>query len=381
MGIYTNSKLINPIIGGKSIDGIVKNNNLVYKHSKVHIYGIKRALNSSSSQWERTDDAIDLIANAQVGTDSVVNDFDSLYPWSDIYTYSWNKDTDEEIRYDDPSFNYTDDYIFTKIPEFWYKRWQDNTNEYIQIATGKAEGFILCNEFSVGRYSICTDFKSKSGTDYLTSETRAYFRENARSLNSNLGILDWRYFLLQILYLVEYADYNSQKKLGNGVCARSQMVGSGECDLLGMKSGRIPNGLSVIYRGIENIFGNVEQYIDGININNYQIYICYDPTKYSDDLFNEDYQKISYRACSYSDYISKLGYDSNHSLISMPVQASGSNSTYICDYFNINTGSRIVGVGGAFNGGTYQVGLWNWDFHNDSSSKYYGIGARLLKYQ
>lgn len=29
--------------------------------------------------------------------------------------------------------------------------------------------------------------------------------------------MDTRYFILQLLYLVEYADYNSQSKLGRGV--------------------------------------------------------------------------------------------------------------------------------------------------------------------
>lgn len=29
--------------------------------------------------------------------------------------------------------------------------------------------------------------------------------------------MNYHYFLLQMLYLVEYADYNSQSKLGNGI--------------------------------------------------------------------------------------------------------------------------------------------------------------------
>ena len=42
------------------------------------IYGIKRSLTTSSSAWERIKDAVGLVANAQVGTTPVRNDFDEI---------------------------------------------------------------------------------------------------------------------------------------------------------------------------------------------------------------------------------------------------------------------------------------------------------------
>lgn len=227
------------------------------------IYGIKRLLTTSSTAWERTNDAIDLYAEATHDGNLVRNDFDNIYPWSDIYTYSLNINTGKETRYDEPGFNYTDDYIFTRIPEFWWKREQSGGYETIQIATAELPGYTKSEAFSVGRYLFSGTTSaptSKSGVAPLANQTRANFRTAAKRLDG-CCLIDWRYFILQMLYLVEYADYNSQAKLGRGYCDdNSSALSNGSCDALGMKSGR-PTGndgkTGVIYRGIENIFGNI----------------------------------------------------------------------------------------------------------------------------
>lgn len=353
---------------------------------ETKIYGIKRSLTTVSSAWERTDDAVGLVANAQVGTDPVVNNFDSLYPWSDIYTYSWNKDTGEETRYDAAGFSYTDDYIFTKIPTLWYKRWQDSTHEYIQIATAELEGFTKCDEFSVGRYTMSGTTSaptSKSGVAPLVSQTRASFRTAAAKL-SGCCLIDWRYFILQILYLVEYADYNSQAKLGQGwTSGNSTALTNGSCDTLGMKSGR-PTGTDgktgVIYRGVENIFGNIWQWVDGINISSRKAYVCTDPTKYADNTTSGDYVGLSYTNASSNGYASKLGYDANRSIYAFPIAASGSETTYVCDYYYQSSGSYVAAVGGAWYH-TLTAGLFYWNLNYIASDANTYSGSRLLKYQ
>ena len=61
------------------------------------IYGVKRDIDTSSSAWERIDASKDFVANAQIGSTAVRNDFDNVYPWSAIDTYSYNLTTKEEI--------------------------------------------------------------------------------------------------------------------------------------------------------------------------------------------------------------------------------------------------------------------------------------------
>lgn len=364
----------------------VEQNSITATLTAIRIYGIKRALNSTSSQWERTDDAVGLVANATKNGGVVQNDFDSIYPWSDIKSYNYDEKTQTVNAYiGDATFKFdgSNGNVYTEYPEFYWKRWQDDNYEYIQIANMEVDGFIKSDKFSPARYPISgltSSEKSKSGVAPLRSTTRADFRTGARSLGTNIGIMDWRYFLLQILYLVEYADYNSQNTLGYGICSGS-VISSGGCDSLGMKSGCVNNDKahSVIYRGVEDIFGHIFQWIDGLNINNYQTYICYDPTKYVDNSFSGNYQKLGYVNYSSDGYVSKLGYDLNHPLISMPTQASGSDSTYMCDYYWRNSGQRVVCVGGFYGNGT-NVGLWCWSCVYSSSYTYSYIGARLLRY-
>ena len=353
----------------------------------VHIYGVRHQLTDSGTTWERLEDAIGLTANATHDGTAVTNDFDSLYPWSDIIScnYDFTNDT-VNAYYGDTSFKFdgSNGDVMTKIPEFWWKREQKDGYEYQYIADGEVEGFTKSNEFMVGRYTISGSSSavySRSGYSPLVSTKRTDFRTYARNKGTNTGIIDWRYFLLQMLYLVEYANTNSQSTLGYGVCDASFKVNSGGCDTLGMKSGCVTNDKkhSVIYRGIEDIFGNVYQWVDGININSRRTYICYNPANYVDDTFSGNYSALSYTNSSSSGYVSKLGYDSNNSLIAMPTEVSGSSSTYYCDYYDQNSGNKIACVGGDFSSGA-NVGLWYWSCYYSSSYSDSYIGSRLLKY-
>ncbi len=441
------SKLIQKIL----VNGIPqtitdKTVNIMVENSTV--YGIKRNLsNNSSSKWERTDNAIGLEANAQVGSTAVKNDFDSIYPWSDIISYNYNTTTKQRVAdYGDPNFKFdgSNGEVLTYIPEFYWKRYVEGNYEYIKISKYPIEGFNISPAFSVGRYESSYDgskLHSKSGTFPEVLQNITTFRTRSRALGSGFGQLDYHYFLLQMLYLVEYADYNSQSVLGNGevgyratdsdkalvaengvnrivittAAANSFDVGqyigigssmwnnnvaanrkilsketysvgsvsgtainfdgtavnitttsvihsvgqpSGKCNSLGMKSGALnkANRNAIIYRGIENIFGNVHKFIDGLNIKDYEAYICYDPEQYKVDTFTGAYKKVNYSlfkpvegstTTAADGYIKKLGFDSANALVGLPTEVGGSSSTYMCDTSGINSGNRIVFVGGS----------------------------------
>lgn len=443
----------------------------VYNLVNCKIYGIKRSLTTTSSEWHRTDDSIGLEANATKDGSVTYNDFDNIYPWSDIYTYNYDRTTGlETARIGDANFKFdgTNGEVLTKIPEFYYRRYRDDDYEYIQISKCPIDGFIKSEEFSVGRYDSYYDgsaIHSYSGYCPEVNRNITSFRTLSKAVGTNFGQLDWRYFLLQILYLVEYADYNSQSKLGNGATgfrvndsdkalvaessanriiintsvANSFDVGqqvsigtstawdwsvaknrtitskeayssggvtgtavyfdgdpvniavnnvlwttgqkSGTCDGLGMKSGcyKTPKN-ACIYRGIENLFGNIYQFVDGINIKDYVAYICYDPSKYEVDKFNGDYGVVGYtNANTSSTWAKKLGYDANNPLVSLTTETGGSETTNMCDYYYCNSGNRAVLVGGSFSAGTL-AGLWHWYLSNTSSNANYVIGSRLLRY-
>ena len=82
------------------------------------------------------------------------------------------------------------------------------------------------------------------------------------------------------------------------------------------------------------------QLIDGVNINNYQAYVCTDPTKYEFEKYDGDYVQAGYVNSSSSGFISKLGFDENYSLLMLPIECSGvSNTTGFTDYYNQKSGS------------------------------------------
>lgn len=358
------------------------------KENIKKIYGIRRSLTTSSSAWERIEDAVGLVANAQVGSTAVQNDFDNIYPWSDIISYNYDvKGQKINAYYGDPTFKFdgSNGDVLTKIPEFYWKRYRDANYEYILISKDKVAGYVKSEEFSVGRYTMSGSSSrvySRSGYAPLTNVNITNFRTYARNLGAGFGQMDWHYFILQMLYLVEYADFNSQSKLGGGYTNSSHTapINSGGCDFLGMKSGS-PDGTdntSVIYRGIEDIFGNVWQFVDGININANKTYICYDSDKYAVDTFSGSYKAVGYTNANVNGFASKLGYDSANPMVALPTEAVGSSDTNTCDYYYQNTDKYIALVGGRWVDGL-KCGLWYWDVGTASSYAGASSGARLLK--
>jgi len=352
------------------------------------VYGVKRSRESSDTKWERVESSIGLTANATKDGSEVTNDFDNIYPWSDIITYNYDDVTKTETaKYGDKNFKFdgSNGQVLTRIPEFYYQRTVMGGNEYIYISKDEQKGFEKSEAFSIGRYTVSgnsTKVYSRSGYTPLVNTTITNFRTYARKLGDDFGQLDYRYFILQLLYLVEYADYNCQEVLGLGNTNNTSSISSGGCNSLGMKSGSIINDgkHSMIYRGIEDIFGNVWQVVDGINIKDHVAYINYNPATYAVDTFAGDYKALSYINSLLDGYSTHLGYDTNHSLISFPTSVGANENLYISDYYYQATGNRIVLVGGRYGYGA-NAGLWFWNVEGASSNANAYISSRLLRHQ
>ena len=441
---------------------------------KGNLYGIKRKVNDNTSPaWERIGDSIGLVAKATKNGETVQNDFDSRYPWSEIISYNYDVIKKKiNAYYGDPTFKFdgTNGEVLTRIPEFYWKREIVNGYEYIYIADYAIAGFNKSEEFSVGRYDACIDEDGKlhsySGYSPSTNKNITQHRDAAKLLSDEFCMIDYRYFMLQMLYLVEYANYHSQSQLGNGIigirynandkaiiaqertntiviatndyfkvgqqiaigttvdgvsickdrtitkiteyskdttegtaitfdgepvniaigniihaCAQKE----GGCDSLGMQSGCLANDSqhAMIYRGIENIFGNVYNWIDGLNIQNYQAYICRNPKEYISDKFEVPYIKLGYVNCNEKDmYIKKLGFDEKNPDIALPIEIGGGagSSSGMCDFYSSSEGNRVALVGGHFYYGS-SAGLWCWSCSYSSATSYLSCGARLLKHQ
>ena len=197
-------------------------------------YGIKRLITDNTlPTWTRIADAEGLTANATKNGTEVENDFDNLYPWSHIRKCNVDAATGQVLAYYGETGFQADGSngeVMVKIPEFWWKRERlpdefGNVYEYIYIADYARAGYKKSEEFFVGAYIISTETTegdtiiahSRSGAIPKYNTTKANFRNYAKALGEGWQLMDYHYFLLQMLYLVEYAHYNSQSMLGNGI--------------------------------------------------------------------------------------------------------------------------------------------------------------------
>lgn len=134
-----------------------------------------------------------------------------------------------------------------------------------------------------------------------------------------------------------------------------------------------------IWNGIENLYGNIFQFVDGLNVNNNQAWVCNDANSYVSNTFASPYEQLSYVCANSSNYVQEMGYDLNHPFAMLPVVVNSVlSTTYYTDYYYQNSGQRIARFGGFWNFGT-DDGVFYWDLYYSSWGAGVNVGARLLK--
>jgi len=134
------------------------------------------------------------------------------------------------------------------------------------------------------------------------------------------------------------------------------------------------------YRGIENPFGSVWQFVDGVNITDNQAWVCKDAGQYASNVFASPYEKLSYVNCNTNGYGPvETGFDSNLPFAEFATNVTGgSTSKHYCDYYYQASGSRIALFGGDWYDGLL-AGLSYWSLSTHSSSARLDFGGRLVR--
>ena len=133
------------------------------------------------------------------------------------------------------------------------------------------------------------------------------------------------------------------------------------------------------YRGIENPWGSIYQWIDGININDHKSWIANNADDYASNVFASPYEKTDYKNAEANGYVAEMGYDSSNPFVEIPVKATGAGTaTYYADNYYQVAGQRIALFGGRWNAGA-AAGLWFWGLSASSAYTHVGSGGRLLK--
>jgi hypothetical protein len=132
------------------------------------------------------------------------------------------------------------------------------------------------------------------------------------------------------------------------------------------------------YRGIESPFGDIWQFVDGININDWQTWVCENAQNYASNVFASPYEQIGYLNHNDSGYVTEMGFDSEYPFVELAVEIGGSSSTYYSDYYYEANGQRIAQFGGRWDRGSFD-GLSYWRLNFSSGNSDSRLGGRLLK--
>lgn len=341
----------------------------------VQVYGASWD-GTSTTSWTRTDAAANFTDPVPyvAGASSYGSPFDDLQPWAGMV-----KST-------------RDNNVVVAIPKFWYKITQNGAGMKVQIADGEQDGFSVApahidrgdgngerDVVYVGRYHCDSSYKSKSGVKPVANITRSTARTSIHNTGSNLRLMDFATrFTLWLLYIVEFADWNSQAKIGYGCGNNSATENMGYTDSMPyhtgtMLSSRTTYGVGTQYRNIEGLWDNVLDWIDGCYYNSSGLNIIMNPNDFSD---SSGGTAVGVPSNGYPSAFSVKDVSGTFQMF-IPTAASGSESTYSCDCWYFGASSPCLCVGGYYsqNGG---LGMFYVTCYT-ASSTYAHIGCRLLE--
>ena len=203
----------------------------------------------------------------------------------------------------------------------------------------------------IGRYHCgATAYKSASGQNPKNNTTRANFRSSIHNLGSTIWQADWAMrFTLFLLYIVEFADWNSQAKIGRGCGNNSGVQAMGYTDSMPYHTGttqssRDTYGLGTQYRNIEGLLDNVYDWVDGCYNSSSGLMIILNPSSFSD---SSGGTSVGTPSSGYPSKFSVKNVSGTFPLF-IPSEASGSDSTYSCDYWYFNASYPCVCAGGYY---------------------------------
>ena len=343
----------------------------------------------------------------------------------------------------------TDGDVMIHTPKFYGKSGSNGNKRWVRISTVKVDAsWVEIPEMFISAYRntiytdgdttkvasvVSTDAKYRGGgrrsayDEYLTTDqfktdlgkpvsniTRATMRTYAAAAGHELLCYEFYKWIFYWNYVIEYANFNSQKEfnseltsdgyhqggLGPGLttwdwsqwgtyngnyaitpCGYTNEFGN----FSGVKAIQIQSTEKTLYanrwRGFENPFGDIWTNLEGIVIKrdaakaNSNVYTTTDVLKYGDDYSLFDIAGVE---IAQDGWIKAFNLGSNAEII--PSSIGGSESTYKCDYHWCNADSiekRTLLVGGRADLGG-QAGLGSFPSRNGVGYAYANVGFRSL---
>lgn len=196
--------------------------------------------------------------------------------------------------------------MMVAIPKFWYRIENGvDSNGYgirIQIADAPKEGFHVSPAHMdrgdgfgerevvyIGRYHCrASDYKSYGGEKPKVNITRSVARLNITEIAPSVWQSDYAImFTIWLLYIVEFANWDSQAVIGYGTGNGSAVENMGYTDAMPYHTGtmaasRTNYGAITQYRNIEGYWDNCTDWVDGCRYTSNGLSINLTPSTFSD---------------------------------------------------------------------------------------------------
>lgn len=285
-------------------------------------------------------------------------------------TNKWEDGTDVNwTEYESNGWN-----CMVEIPKVYYRV---SKGEYMgfnevrrwEISTEPKEGFKLHPSFNRPNHKSDVNYygafkgwvdsqnrlRSLPNKARTTSRTIDAFRTHAMN-NGAVGYTQQDFYmrsLIQLLYITEYGTLDSQSVLGMGGTAQN----TGASLENGNNSTTVSTSGYMSYRGIENFYSALYEFVDGVNVDGGKWNICGDYSKYSVASVKPNGYEYFATAPTSSGNIRDTHYiegDNDFGFIPSAVGAGG-----FADYYYYSSAHKILRSGGFQNTNGVGVFLWN----------------------
>ncbi len=307
--------------------------------------------------------------------------FDTIEPWASMKRYcvidgSYVPDTDS--RYDPTAYD-----ALVYIPEFYYTAYKDTENSkwLWAISPTALEGY--CKHPGSGRYigryhtgGSAVGVYSKSGVSPLVNTSQTDFRRYSAAKGNGWRMMDLAaWCALELLYLVEYANFDSQTVLGKGWSTGplGRMGGTDSAAYHTVKA----TGAHNQYRWIEDPFSNCYDWIDGfVGSKSSDTYAA------ANDSYaggSGDLNALGFKLPSTNE-IKNFGYSESAAWAFVPCESVSNSSmfTYVCDRVDSSNSLYPAYVGGGYYGDAY-CGFFYFNANSSALNTSGNLGSRLLK--
>ena len=254
----------------------------------------------------------------------------------------------------------------------------DNPNAEGYCYLAHTRGTTVKDVFYLGAYKgyvTSSKLRSLSGKTPTVNTTIGNFRTQAQANGSGYDQSAFNQLIFrQCMYLLKYKNLDSQTAVGYGYAnGNSASISTGGTNAKGMDYGETTGKLQMKLFGLEDFWGNVYEFIDGIfSDSSYNILTATE--NFNDTGSGYTNQGASGFSSNTGGYMSKVQGTSEKGFVLK--EANGSETTYYSDYADVYA-SRLACFGGAWDYGAV-AGAFPLDVNRSASVSSSYIAARLM---